>query len=221
MVPFGPGVDTVFLSITTFLFSIFTGFFISRQATRFNKVRETVTKFDGLLSAMYRGSGHISLDLQSAIGDIVRDHYHRILQTGQWNIHFTQKSTTLTDIHNALEENVAKDGLSPLANGALSRVLFGLGDCQNVRKQMVALYEERIPSEQWVLIGFFALILIGTVSTIPSVGLLFPAVLKAAFVLSVLSVILILWRLNNLVFTEKIMGQHSAEDVIGIIDGHK
>ena len=70
---------------------------------------------------------------------------------------------------------------------------------------MVALSRERVPLEQWVLIIFFVLMLIGTVSSIPSFGSVFPSLLKAAFVISVLSVIYILHRLNNLVFTENII----------------
>lgn len=218
-VGFGDEVDSVFLSITTFLFSIFTGFFISRQASRFNKVRETVTKFDGFASGIYRCSGHVSKKLQNAIGKVLLAHYERILETGKWNIHFLEKSTTLTDLHKLMEKHVVEEEVTKLSNQSIGRMLVGLTGCQDVRKQMLALNEERIPLEQWMLIGFFALILVGAVSTLDSAGSLFPSVLKAAFVISIFSVIFILYRLNNLVFTEKIMGQHSAEDVIGIIEG--
>jgi len=54
-----------------------------------------------------------------------------------------------------------------------------------------------------------------------SVGMLWPSVLKAAFVMSVLSVMFILYRLNNLAFTEDLMGAESAQDVLDIIKGSK
>jgi len=84
-------VDRVFLSISTFLYSIFTGFFISRQASRFNRVRETVTRFDGLMSNIYRTSGHISASLQTEIGIVIKAHYEKIFSSKQWNYHFTKK----------------------------------------------------------------------------------------------------------------------------------
>ena len=214
-------VDRVFLSISTFLYSIFTGFFISRQASRFNKVRETVTKFDGLLSNMYRSSGHISAKLQQEIGLVIRSHYEKIFETGRWDYHFENKSTTLTSIHALLEEHIKEDQVTKLSNQSIGAIVKGLGAAQDVRKSMLALNRERVPVEQWVLIIFFVVMLVGTVSTMPSVGLLWPSVLKAAFVISVVSVLFILYRLNNLAFTEKLMGQHSAEDVLGIIDGSK
>jgi hypothetical protein len=214
-------VDRVFLSISTFLYSIFTGFFISRQASRFNKVRETVTKFDGLMSNIYRTSGHISAELQQEIGGVVKTHYEKIFATKQWNYHFENKSMTLSSIHELLEEHIDEKKVTKLANQSIGAIVKGLGAAQDVRKSMLALNRERVPFEQWILIMFFVAMLVGTVSTMESVGMIWPAVLKAAFVISVLSVMYILYRLNNLAFTEDLMGAESAQDVIDIIDGNK
>lgn len=214
-------IDKIFLSTSTFLFSIFTGFFISRQASRFNKVRETVTAFDGKMSSIYRASGHIGPEIQTDIGTVIANHYNKILKSGKWHVHFTEKSTTISDLHNLLEEQIEEKKVTKLSNQAIGAIVKGLVTCQDIRKQMVALYEERIPREQWILILFFACILISTVSIIDSYLFPFAALLKAAFVVSVLSVLLILYKLNNLIFSENIMGQHSAEDVLGIIDQTK
>jgi len=214
-------VDRTFLSISTFIFSIFTGFFISRQASRFNKVRETVTAFDGKLSSVYRASGHINEALQKEIGVIIAAHYRLILKTEKWNIHFLQPSKTLTNLHALLEHHIEEKEVTKLSNQAIGSVIKSLAACQDIRKQMIAYYEERIPREQWVLIIFFTCTLIGTVSVTDSTGVLFTSVLKAAFVVSVLSVLLILYRLNNLIYSEDIMGKHSADDVLGLISGKR
>jgi hypothetical protein len=214
-------VDRVFLSISTFLYSIFTGFFISRQASRFNKVRETVTRFDGLLSNIYRTSGHISAELQQEIGDVIKAHYEKIFATKQWNYHFEHKSVTISAIHELLEEHIDEKKVTKLSNQSIGAIVKGLGAAQDIRKSMLALNRERVPFDQWVLIVFFVAMLVGTVSTMESVGVLLPSVLKAAFVISVLSVMYILYRLNNLAFTEDLMGAESAQDVIDIIDGNK
>jgi len=214
-------VDRVFLSISTFLYSIFTGFFISRQASRFNKVRETVTKFDGLMSNIYRTSGHISAVLQQEIGEVIKAHYEKIFATKQWNYHFEHKSVTLSSIHALLDEHIEEKEVTKLSNQSIGAIVKGLGAAQDVRKSMLALNRERVPSEQWVLILFFVSMLVATVSVMPSVGVLLPSILKAAFVISVLSVMFILYRLNNLEFTEDLMGAESAQDVIDIIDGNK
>lgn len=220
-VPFGSEVDKIFLSISTFLYSIFTGFFISRQAARFNKVRETVTRFDGVMSNIYRTSIHVSKELQDEVGKVIENHYKRIFETKQWDYHFKHKSTTITSLHALLEEKVDDESVTKVSNQALGSIIKGLGAAQDIRKSMVALSRERIPSEQWILIVFFVVMLIGTVSTLASVGLFFPSILKAAFVVTVLSVMYILYRLNNLIYTEDIMGADSAQDVLDIIANKK
>lgn len=214
-------VDSVFLSISTFLYSIFTGFFISRQAARFNKVRETVTKFDGLMTNMYRTSSHISPELQTKIAEVLKNHYEKIFESGHWYYHFENKSVTLSSIHRLLDEYVVEEKVTKLSNQALGSMVKDLGSAQDVRKQMLALNRERVPLEQWVLIVFFVTMLIGTVSTLESIDHLLTSVLKSAFVISVLSVIYILYRLDTLKYTEKIMGEESATDVMEIIRGTK
>jgi hypothetical protein len=213
--------DKVFLSISTFLFSIFTSFFVSRQASRFNKIREKVSEFGGKMSTIYRASGHVNTELQKKIGVIITAHYKKILTTGKWNIHYSEKSSTLTGIHDLLDEHVVDAEVTKVSNQALGAIVKSLAACQDVRKQVVTLTEERIPKEQWVLVLFFAAILISTVSTIESYNVIFASMLKSAFVVSVLSVIYILYKLNNLMYSEHIMGQRSAEDVIAIVEGNK
>jgi len=218
---FAQEVDRIFLSISTFLYSIFAGFFISRQASRFNKVRESVTKFDGLMSNIYRSSGHISKELQSEIAVVVKHRYEQIFSSKQWNYHLTHQSSTISEIHALLDAHIEEKEVTKLSNQAIGAIVKNLGAAQDTRKRLIALSRERVPFDQWILITFFVLMLIGTVSAIPSQAVLFPSLLKAAFIISVLSVMYILYRLNNLMYTEKIMGEESARDVIEIIEGTK
>jgi hypothetical protein len=212
-------INTIFLTTTTFLFSIFTGFFITRQATRFNKVREVVTQYDGRLSNIYRTSAHVSPALQEAFGVRIMSHYTDMIKNEAWDYHLVNKSTTLTDLHALLHNHTDDSTVTKLGNQALGAIIKDLADCQTLRKQLVALREERVPVEQWCLIVFFAFMLMSTVSVLPSAGAWFSSLLKAAFVVSVGTVILILYRLDTLRFSERMMGARSAQDVLDIIRG--
>ena len=86
---------------------------------------------------------------------------------------------------------------------------------------MVALREERIPGLQWVLIYVLSIILILTVSTISSAFLLLGSAIKAAFIVSVLMVAVLLKKLDGLKLFEGVIGEHSARDVVAIIEGKK
>jgi len=221
LISLGDPVDRTFLSISTFLFSIFTGFFISRQASRFNRVRDLVTRFDGVMSNIFRTSAHVSIDLQKSIGQTIQSHYKKIFSTQTWDYHFSHKSVTLKSIHQLLDEMVDDKKVTKVSNQALGAIIKGLAAAQDIRKSIVALNHERIPKEQWALIIIFAFIVISAVSTLSSVSQILPSILKAAFVVAVLAVLYILFRLDKLVFAEDVMGYDSANDVLDLISNKK
>ncbi|MCX6758022.1 MAG: hypothetical protein NTZ44_04040 [Candidatus Nomurabacteria bacterium] len=219
---FGAGnTDKVFITITTFFFSIFTGFFITRQGNRYTKIREIISTFDGKMSSTYRVAGNISPIVQQKIGALIKDHYEKILDTKRWDYHFINKSNTISGVHNVLEEEVGGVKQESLRNQSIGRVLTNMGDCQVLRKNMVMIFQERIPGFQWFLICFFVLILLVAITVIPSHLFLLGSVLKSAFVISIISVIVILHNLDNLHLFENFIGENSAKDVIGIINGEK
>lgn len=213
--------DKIFITITTFFFSIFTGFFIARQGNRYTKIREVISTFDGKLSSIYRASQNINPQIQEKIGLVIKNHYTLILQNKAWNYHFINKSNTISSIHEILEEDIGNNKQETLRNQAVGRVMTGLSDCQVLRKNMVMLYQERIPSFQWFLLFFFVLILLSAISVIPSQGFILGALLKSAFVVSILSVIFILRNLDNLHLFEEFIGENSAKDVLDLIEGNK
>ena len=217
----GQNTDKIFITITTFFFSIFTGFFITRQGARYTKIRETIGSFDGKLSSVYRAAQNVSPEVQEKTGEIIKAHYDVLIEKKSWDYHFLNKSTTISSIHNLLEEKIGSVKQESLRNQALGRMLGGLADCQTLRKNMVMLYQERIPGFQWFLIHFFVLILLLAISVIPSSGFVLGAILKAAFVVSIVSVVVILRNLDNLHLFEGFIGENSARDVVGIIENNK
>ena len=221
-VDFGfPNTDKIFITIATFFFSIFTSFFITRQGARYTKLREIISSYDGKMSGIYRAAGNLSPTMQAAIGKVITEHYQKIIDTKSWDYHFTNKSNTISSMHELLEKEVGDNKLESLRNQALGRIMTNLGDCQVMRKNMVMLFQEKIPGFQWSLILLFVLIIFSTISVIPSVGFILGAALKAGFVVAILSVVLILHNLDNLHLFEKFIGENSAQDVLDTIEGKK
>ncbi len=68
------------LTIASFLFAIFTGFFISRQGRRYNNIRATIADFDGEMSAIYRAFDHAGAKVKEQAGKIIQAHYETILK---------------------------------------------------------------------------------------------------------------------------------------------
>ncbi len=213
--------DKVFLTISTFLFSIFAGFFVSRQGARYSVLREKIANFDGGMSSIYRSSGHLGLSFQKKIGKILENHYKVISDNKAWDYHFTHKSSTLTSIHKLIEEAIKDKTVPSLKSAVLIQIMAALREAQLLRKNMVALYQERIPQFQWILLYSLSLVLLITLSTIFSQYLWLSSALKAAFGFSVVAIIVLLRQLDSLKFFEGTIGENSAKDVVEIIKGKK
>lgn len=216
-----PEADTTFLSVSTFLFAIFAGFFTSRQSTRHEDLRERIAQFDGNLTSIYRAAGTLDDDLQHHLGIMIKDHYSKILSSKRWDYHFNRKSETISNVHNILKEKISGKEFDDLGKAVLAQVEWSLRDLQRVRKDQVSIYQERIPLPQWFLLYILAFILVATLTTIPSYLLFYPALLKAAFTTSIVSVLYLLNRLDAFAFFEGVIGESSARDVIAVIEGSR
>lgn len=214
-------VDSVFISISTFLFSIFSGFFVSRQGGRYSNIRDKNASLDAKLSSIYRFAGHLGEDVQKEIGKIITKNYQQEAKSHQWDYSLSHKTTTLTDIHTIMDKVGRRDDLTNIESNAIGRITFALAGAQDDRKELVGIVEERIPRFQWGLMVLFTLILLSAVSSIPSVGMWLSSILKAGFAASVVSVVIILYKLDTLNLFEGTIGERSAQDVLDIIKGKK
>ncbi|MBT3864407.1 DUF4239 domain-containing protein [Candidatus Peregrinibacteria bacterium] len=215
-----PEIDGVFLTISTFLFSIFAGFFISRQGGRYSKIREQIARIDGDISNIYRNFQHFGARIQKKAQKIIEKDYNVIIKTHDWDYIFEKKSTTITSLHNLVKEVGAKK-LTNAQNLALTRIMYSLANLQLARKMMIVLRQERIPKFQWSLLTILAVILFITVSMIPSFNSLLGAAMKGAFVDAIMFVFILLAKLNRLDLFEKVVGEESAKDVLDIFQGEK
>lgn len=207
------------LTISSFLFAVFTGFFMSRQGDRYSSIREAIANFDGSLTALYRDFGHISKELQSRAADVIRRHYATIVKERAWDWHFTHKSDTIVSLHGVLEEADALDTSSTVKSQAVEGVRTALDQLQTVRKNMIGLHVERIPAFQWALILILGAVLLVSIAGVPSS--IFGSVLKGAFGTSVILIVVLLRDFDGLRFFEGAIGTSSAEDILGILDGRR
>ena len=211
----------VIITVVSFLFAIFAGFFIARQAKRYTLIRHEIAIFDGEMSSLYRTFGHLGKKIQDKMGEIAKKHYRIIKKKHRWDHHFTHKSTTLTNIHHLLEESPCKVACNMLQNWSLRSIYNSLESLQVSRKQMINLYLERIPTFQWMLIYLLAIILLITITFLPTMQPVFSALLKGALGTAVVFVIVLLHEFDNLHFFEGRIGENSAQDVLDIIAGKK
>jgi hypothetical protein len=219
--PINGSFDKTLITISTFVFTICAGFFISRQGSRYSEIRKSVSSINGNFSSLYRSSGHLGIETQEKMGQLIKIYYKNILDSKLWNYNLIHKTTTLIDLHKLLD-SATRGVLSPIENIAASRIMFCLGNIQLERKNLVALCEERIPLFQLITTYFLSFTLLFSLFVaIPSNGLMVESFLKGVFSTSVIIILILLKQLDRLELFEGIIGEHSARDVVDIIDNKK
>ena len=212
---------SIFLTVSTFIFAILAGFFISRQNNRYNNIRSTISEFDGNISAIYRSFETLSVEAQEKAGKIIKAHYNKILKVGKWDFHFTHKSSTITSLGNLLAETGGDQNYPSIKNETSSNMIASLDNLQVARKRMVSLQIERMPGGEWVLVIFLAFLLLVSLLLIPSYGLIIDSVMKGIFGALIIQVMILLYELDTLKLFESTLGESSAKDILDIIKGKR
>jgi len=210
----------VFITIASFLFAIFTGFFISRQSQRHRDLRQEIAINDGDFTAIYRSFGHLSQKAQKEAGKIIKKHFQKILKKQDWAYHLKQKSTTLIDLHALLKKEIGAKKMPSLKHVTIQYILESLNRLQLTRKRLIAYHRERMNVMQWGLIAVLTIILLTAISFLHNTTFIVP-IYKAFYAVIILVVINYIYRLNNLRLFKDAYGIQSSRDVIEIIEGKK
>jgi len=214
-------IDPVFLTISTFMYATISGFFIARQGAKYTTIRRGLAEYDGRMQDIYRSASGISQKLKEDMGTVLLKNYGKMLKHTSWDKGLFGAEMFLIQQLNAAIQNYFATSPEPIKNELQSRYLSnitsGFSHAQMIRKQLMLLREERITYFQWFLVQILAALLLFIISLTPSMGLLAASTVKAASVIAVLFVVIILHRLENLKLFEAIVGETSAQDLIDII----
>lgn len=210
----------IYLTISTFLFAIFISYFINRQNTRYNKIREQVALNDGHFSTIFRLFSNFSAKAWQQAGKIIKNHFANIIKNRDWVYNIKYKSTTLTDLNNLIADETRGKKLDSLRTQSLRQIQSSLANLQITRKTIWTLHSERLTFGQWLIIGALTIILLFTISFIGggSPAIYFTKVI-CGFV--VVLIIMLLYKLDRLLLFKDDYGKRSSLDVINIIEGKK
>lgn len=214
------GLDKVYLTVSTFLFSVFNGFFISRQSSRYSDIRNSLSRFDADMSIIFRESSHLEKDEHVHVGEILKEYYVTLLKKKDWSYYFTHKSSLISNLH-AYMQVCGDAGMDKMRGECIRKIVGALDDIQVIRKTLVSLKEETIPRLQQFFIYILAVILFLAILTLPSQGLVLASVMKSVYMITVITVVVLLKKFDNLTLFEGTIGEHSARDVLSIIEGEK
>lgn len=201
----------------TFFFTLFSGFFITRQNDRYTSVAEEISNTDGCFSLLYRISGVVP-SAQAKVREALKDHYEKILHSNNWAYHILNPSATITRVFNAYREvNDKNDDDAEKLSHFSDAHGEAFADVQVSRKKMIMLYNQKLVWLHWALIYILAALMVVSFNFIPSHSLIVN-VMKVAFGLAVFFVIFLLKQLDDLSIFGKDFNRKTANDMLRIIE---
>ncbi len=202
---------------TTFFFTLFSGYFITRQNDRYTSISEEISNTDGDFSLLYRIAGVVP-SAQDKIREALKSHYNKILETNNWAYHILNPSTTITKVFDAYKEVNDKNDDNADKLSHFSDASGGaFADVQQSRKKMIMLYNEKLLTLHWALIYILAGLMVVSFNFIPNHTFIVD-VLKIFFGLAVFFVVLLLKQLDDLSIFGKDFNKETANDMLRIID---
>jgi hypothetical protein len=202
---------------TTFFFTLFIGYFITRQNDRYSSINDQLTSNDGWFSYLYRVTGLVPR-IQSEVREIIREHYTKIVESKDLAYHVKHPSNTLTKMTEALSSITEEENNAPAVNAAWGFLFEVVSDLQITRKKILNLYGEKLVGFQWTVVYILGLLLVVSFNFVPNGGSLTIEFLKVCFGTAVFISILLLGQLNNLTLFGDTAGMDSVDDVLKIVE---
>ena len=201
---------------SVFFFALFSGFFISRQNDRYNKIVDIIAERDGLYSTLYRVFGLIPR-IQSEMREIIRAHYTRILDNNDWAYNEFHPSTTITRLTKVMGSVTDEEAALVKNNNLFDGIWGTIQALQANRKNIIAAYQQRLLLFQWILIYVFAGLTIISFHFL-QIDLFWVNILKIIFGTSIFLVVILVKQLDSLSIFGKDFSRNIARDVLRILE---
>jgi hypothetical protein len=202
---------------TTFFFTLFIGFFITRQNDRYSAINDQLTSTDGYFSYLYRVTGLVPR-IQNELRVIIKEHYAKIKETKNPAYHVMNPSNTITRTTNTLGSITEEEfGSSPAAGASWQFLFEVISDLQLLRKKTLNLYEETLVPFQWAIIYILGILLVISFDFVPA-SFMLVNILKIFFGTAVFISIVLLRQLDDLTLFGDTIGMKSVEDTFRIVD---
>tara|TARA_Y100000310_G_scaffold341242_1_gene439779 strand:- start:384 stop:1298 length:915 start_codon:yes stop_codon:yes gene_type:complete len=202
------------LTISTFLFAILAGFFISRSVTKFNEIKRAVVTEDALFLSLYKTSQILGKEFSDKIRDLIDKYY--IVSYDFALAEYAVKTYKQTNKHFLAMWDTVKKFKKKESSAAYKIVLDILIEIEKNRNMSSETSREKLGTGRWlILIALSAIILFSIfyLKTTDIYSYVVTILLSTVLVL----VLLIIRDLQNLVGTsEEILiesGQEVFEDI--------
>lgn len=148
------------LTVSTFLFAILAGFFISRSNGRYNQMRELIAAEDAMWLSVYEYSRFFGNKFSEKITDIIERYYITVLST-ELGEYYKQSAKYLHELYDEFIVVKIKPGSN--AEQIFDEMVGTVSSIEDVRNKSSVLTLERLTKGQWGVLILLAAIIIFSV----------------------------------------------------------
>jgi len=196
----GPSEDVrIILTVSTFLFAILAGFFISRLNNRYNKIIESTSIEDSYFLSLYEVSTLISKSFSKRIGKLI-DNYYILAYDFDAGKYYKSSSKYFLAIYDEMRlifKKIYSGKKSRPSDSPFGRILIYMGKIEEARNKSAVLVLEKLRKGQWAILFFLGAIIIFSIFYL-KVPQLYSQVITVLLSTSIVLVLLILRDLQNL-----------------------
>ncbi len=200
----------IILTISTFLFAILTGFYMSRLNSRYDVIRDLVGTEDALWLTIYQTSGFFGKAFQNKIADII-DQYYVIAYDYELGAYYKHNANFLGKIYDELNKvGIEKN---PKAQSVFQNMNNFLCSVEEKRNKTAILSREKVTKGTWLLLIFLAAIILFSIFYL-KVPELYSQITTVLLSTVLVMVLLLMRDLQNCRLGGEIAVEESGEEVM-------
>jgi hypothetical protein len=201
------------LSISTFLFAILLGFFISRSNNRYNNINELIGAEDGLFLSLYETSHVYGKKFAAKMADLI-DSYYIESYDHPLGKHYKPTSPLLHKMYRLVESVPIKSGSRQ--DNMFDDVLGILRDVEEARNKSAVITDVRLSRGQWMVLILLAGVVISNIYLLRGAGIYSAGI--AVLLSTILALVLFILRdLENFRLGGKLLLEESGEELFEAI----
>ncbi|MDP2631456.1 MAG: hypothetical protein Q8P30_01665, partial [Candidatus Uhrbacteria bacterium] len=198
------------LTVSTFLFAIISGFYISRLANRYDSVRTFVAEEDALFLAVFKISQHVSKGFSKKISDFIDIYYIRSYDFTLSEPAYKFSAAPFLDIWDA---TIQAKKLNQVAYDAMLDRLTGI---EVKRNSAAAVASERLSGGEWLALISLAMIIVTSIIFLKGNDVF--SIVSSILLMTVISLVLLLIRdLQNFMLGGSSLLEESGQEVFEFI----
>lgn len=149
------GIDVI-LTISTFLFAILTGFFISRMNTRYDELRDSISQEDALWLSLYEYADYFDQKFTNKVRILI-DQYYLIAYDYELGAYYKKNAHVVAELYEVFEKTHLNRGAAAKVYDDAVAVLVQI---ETQRNRSSVLWKEGMTMGQWSIVLLLGVIMI-------------------------------------------------------------